>query len=132
MNEKRKELKSNLSLTDAWVFLVIFLFTFFVDVIYVVIHYLIGIQISDYWLVCNVIFYSVELIMITAVNIAKKLKPEQKEAYKEISGEIGKGIAEGVISGIVGDIQMPQLTSGAHSTKPRKNEEESFEDESVW
>ena len=117
--------KTDITMSDIFVFITIALFIAFVDVVYLIIHYSLGIQISDYWLVCNVIFYSVELLCLAIISVVKKLKPDQKEAYKEIAGEISKGVAEGVVSHIIDGFQMPAMTSGEHSIKRDIVQEES-------
>lgn len=107
--------KNDLSMSDVWVFLVVLLFTIVIDVVYVMVHFYLGIQLSDYWLLCNVIFYGIEIICITSVNIVKKLKPDQREVYKEIAAEVSKGLGQGIASTISDSISFPSMTSGERS-----------------
>mgnify|MGYP003302929723 CR=1 FL=1 len=109
-----------ISATDLWVFCIIALFTFFIDVVYVISHTKMGIQLSDYWIVSNVIFYGVELVCLTAVNISKKLKPEQKDTYEAIAHEVGKSVGLGIASSISDNLDIPALTSGARAYHKRK------------
>lgn len=106
------------------------LFIIFVDVVYVGIHYMLNIQISDYWLIVNVIFFSIEILSLTAVNIAKKIKPSQKETYKEIASEVSKGIAAGVVTSISDNISLPDMSSGyrGHKAGEEEEQEEDIED----
>lgn len=103
------------------------MFIIFVDVVYVGIHYMLNIQISDYWLIVNVIFFSIEILSLTAVNIAKKIKPSQKETYKEIASEVSKGIAAGVVTSISDNISLPDISSGTRGYRAT-DEEEDVED----
>lgn len=115
--------KNDLSMSDVWVFLVVLLFTIVIDVVYVMVHFYLGIQLSDYWLLCNVIFYGIEIICITSVNIVKKLKPDQREVYKEIAAEVSKGLGQGIASTISDNISFPSMTSGEMSCGKSDNED---------
>lgn len=124
MAAKKKGL--GFSLTDFYAIIVLFVCYVALDVIYPLVQFTMGIQLSDWWLAANVAIALIELVCLAVIKVNKIGGPAKSETKQMI------GVLTQVVGAMAGvSIQMPSMTSGERGERPTwpAQEEDEYEPE---
>lgn len=111
MADEKKKKGLGFSLTDFYAILVLFVCYVALDVIYPLVQFTMGIQLSDWWLAANVAIALIELTCLAVIKVNKIGGPAKRET-KEMIGVLTQVV--GAMAGV--SIQIPGMTSGERGT----------------